>query len=473
MDWSHLARRFRFLGHALNGSGGFNPSVTYAKNSAGSFVPVVDPNATYLVRYGRESDEKFARRVATAVYENHLLSACERFVSFLRRRAPTRKGAEGGLSAIFSADCDQRGTPLDSFLSTFSLEAKARGSLLLVIDKPREPASSLREQIERRGVPYLRIAYPEDLIAFEVDIDSGQFVWATLQDQEYVDGKLTVVQRTYTATTWEVKNGDTVLVSGEHPFGQCPVIPFTESGHIFPRVGKFAQVADLSKAIFSMRSQRDEQLSSVTFPLLHLQVPAEATSQFNPATVSATIGVHSMLVHSGEAPGFIAPPEGPAKTYLDAIDRDQTAISRITMEDVLSQSASPTESGLSRKLRFEALNADLAGFAKQLQNLERRVWHLFGKGLGTAVSVTVEWPTDYNIADVMAEIDILDGMQRTGFPAAVLAEKRRSIAAVEFDASPDATKASIDAACLETAQDKTATDPPTSRGASGQPPPSA
>ena len=456
MEFAHAVARFTFLAHALNRTGGFAPQVQWRIDPDTKKNVALLLGDSYLARYPRESEEKYGGRNAVAVYENHLASACGRFVGFLGRRQPQRKGADGPLTKLLVEDADLRGNDLDSFWRAFALEAKARGSMLLVIDKARPgvTVSTLADQVRLRDVPYLRGAAPESLVRYSIDKTTGLFATATLRDVATVDGEDVEVIREYDAAGWRVKYGEKIVDQGAHAFGVCPVLPFTENGQQFPVVGKYAQVADLSLDLFNLRSELRELQRGSTFALLTLQVPPEQAQAFNAAKVAATVGAHSMLVHGGATPEFVSPDSGPAEVYMKDLDRVQAAISRITCEDILTGSkAQGVESGVSRKLRFEGLNSDLATFAKQLQTLERIVWKLFHRAIGQADSrVEIAWPTDYNLADVLGELDTLALMQDTGFPPVVLAEKRHGIVAIEFDGADDETKARLRAAIDEAAQ---------------------
>lgn len=455
MDWPTAKRRFQFLAEALNAEGGLAPKVTWTKTDGGVTTATLY-GPSYLVRYPRESDSKYGSRNALAKYENHLSSACKRFAGFLSRRRPVRDGIEKPLVKLMVENADLRGQGLDAFFSAFAREAKARGSMLLVIDKPEgEPATSLADQIERRRVPYVRMAAPETVVEFRTDPDSGLFLSITLACREWWGGEEIDVERDYDLTGWKVRKAgsDEVLAQGDHGFKACPVLAFTENGGPFPQVGEFAQVADLSMAIFNKRSEKDELLRSQTFSLLTLHVPAEQSDFFESVKdkVTATIGTNSMLIHPGDQPAFIAPESGPAETYAKDIEALEAAIRRISMEESTENSAQ-AESGVARRLRFEALNSDLAGFALQLQQLEQRLWALFDNALGTKHGVTTAWPTDFNLADVQGEIDILLGMQTTGFPPAVLNAKRKAIVATEFDSASEEDKAAMNEAIDELEQ---------------------
>lgn len=480
MDWTHARERFAFLAEALDGSGGFCPRVSWFTESLvdsnGNTTTKQTPRLhgpTHLVRYQRETETRFAARNAIAVYENHLASAVSRFCGFLGRRSPARNGVDAPLVRLMIEDADLRGTSLDTFWSGFAAEAKARGSMLLVIDMPAgDPPTTLAEQQRRRAVPYLRWAAPEAVVDYRLDPDTGAFVRVTLRSTEWVGDKLEQVERDYDATTWTLRKDKTILAHGEHKFGACPVLAFTENGQEFPRVGEYAQVADLSKRIFNARSEQDEILRGQTFSLLTLQVPPDHAANFNGNTVAATVGVHSMLIHTGDQPAYIAPDSGPAATFAAKLEELQQAIRRVTMESS-TESSSQTESGVARRMRFEALNASVATFARQLQAIERRMWAMWHRAMGTTNAVEVSWPTDYNLADVLAELDVLTMMQATGMPVAVLNEKRKAIVDIEFDAADAATKAELHAAIDEIEQseqmpqpgDDPDADPPPDPGA--------
>ncbi len=475
MDKQTALRRFAFLAEAFDGSGGFAPAVSWeteqlqTKTQAGEVITASrrvpktsGPN--HLTPYQRESVEKFAGRSSLAVYENHLREACERFVGFLGRKKPQREGTNAPLVQLLVKDADLKGTPLDEFLTTFALKAKARGSMLLLVDLPaierqeegkegEAGAMSLRQQIDTRAVPFLRAIEPETVVDFEVDDDTGLFEWVEIRAVEEIAGKAEKCVRRWDAEKWQVIHEGKVVEEGEHKFGKCPVLAFTENGDAFPVVGKFAQIADLSRDIFNLDSELRELLRSQTFSILTMQVPPESAGLFDPMATAASIGTHSMLIHQGITPAFVSPDSGPAEVYMKKIEQRQASIKRIAMEDASSDQGGANESGVARKLRFERLNADLATFAGRMRSLEAQVWGLFHSALGTENRVVTVWPTDFNLTDTVAELDILASMQGCAFPTEVIAAKQAAIVDAEFDAMPDAERAALKAAVNEQAQE--------------------
>jgi hypothetical protein len=465
MQHSRAFQRFRYLREAFYGEGGFDPVVVSedqpvtvtlgdgTTTTAYRRVPKI-AGICHLAQHPRETPERYASRAEMAVYENHLREACERFVGFLSRRRPLRSETQAPLTQLLLANADMRGNSLDAFFAEFALKAKAYGSMLLLLDMPSAaPAESMADQIARRAVPYLSAVDPENVKAFEIS-ESGRFEWVEIQTFEDAgDGEgMRILVRRWDSKEWSIKDQvGKVIRSAPHGFNSCPVVPFTESGMKFPCLGKYAQVADLSKAIYNHRSRLDELLAGQTFSILTFQIP-QNTSQPNPAAFTASVGVNSMLPYPGERPDFVSPDQGNAETHLKVIAECQAAIRRITQDDAASDTTAGVESGLARKVRFERLNAELSSFALRMQQLEMEMWRLFASATGTESRVSVAWPTDFNLVDSVTELSILAEMQNTGFPDQVLAAKRTAIVASEFDSVDEAEKSALIASVVEQAQ---------------------
>lgn len=454
MAYTPTQQRFTFLAEALDGTGGFAPDVIYGQMD-GLLRPLRINGHSHIVPHPRESAEKYAARVACATYENHLRSACERFTSYLARKSPSRANTDNPLVAQFMTDADDAGNPLDVVLHSLTLATKARGTMLVLIDMPSERTdTSFADTLNglRRAIPYITPIAPELVRDYTLD-DRGRLNSVGIASTHTLpDGQVIDVTRRWDAHAWSVWHDKNLIAQGPHPFGACPVLALTENGAAFPQVGKFAQIADLSKRLYNCAAETDDILRSQTFSVLAVQVPPETSHSADVAqSAAATIGTHSLLIHQGQTPAFIAPDSGPAQTYLARTATLQAAIDRIGM-DTASQPGQQQESGVARKMRFEALNADLASFARLLQALETRLWALFHHALGLQNRVEVTYPTDYHLTDSAAELDILALMQATGHPEAVLREKRRAIVQAEFDRADPDTLAQLMAALDEQAQ---------------------
>lgn len=441
------APRYQFIAHALNGDGPFRPVI--AHDSSGQPGAV---HSSYLVRYPRESDLKFARRNEVAFFDAPMAQAVGDFVGFLSERPPVRDLPHALYNAV-ADDADGKGNSLDVFWGLFMLEAKARGCMCLLVDMPSQVVNSLGEQIAGRVAPYFTALAPELITEYELGED-GRFVFAEFSGS-YVtdDGKRVDATWHFDRQGWQVTNakGD-ILDAGVHGLDQCPILIFTEGGD-FPAFGAFAPIADLSKRLFNLDSELDEILRSQTFSLLTMQVPEGSTdSQKIDAArvVGETIGTANLMVHTGSTPTFIAPDAGPAATYAARIDAIRARINEIGLAIA---SPNQRESGISMQMRFHKINAALAKFASQMEDLERRAWDLCRQWLGMSVAPEVQWSRNYNLADAMTELDVLANMRATGMPAEVIREQQKRIVAVQFSGADQAAVEDIHQAIDERAQE--------------------
>jgi hypothetical protein len=417
--------RFKFIGHALRADGPFRPAV-YDNGQGG----VQLSGLSYLVRYPREGKEKYARRNELAFFSSALARACNSFTGYMSSR-PARRNIPQELYQQVADDVDGQGNDVAVFLSQFANDLKARGSMLLLVDMPSVEVGSLAAQLESRAVPYWTSIAPEDVTEYMLGED-GRFDWVEWQ------GKFTRPDGTQVECTWRHdRNGwrathqTRTLAEGTHPLGECPVLIATEGG-TFPVFGPFSAIADLSKRLFNAESELDEILRAQTFSLLTMQVPDNASDQQKLAaakTAGETVSTNNLLVHGGSTPAFIAPPDGPARVYLDRIKGLKGEIREISL-DVATVDAQ--ESGLAMQMRFQRLNGELARFAARMEDLERRAWELSRRWLNLTAAPEVIWPRDYNLADVESELRVLTQMRDAGMPDRVIAEQEERVVALQF-----------------------------------------
>jgi len=422
----NVQSRYRFIRHALEGSGPFRPTVTYDPLN-----DIYQTGESALVMYPRESLKKFAGRNKLASYRNHLQQACAKFAGYLTTRPPVRDFPHPLYKAM-ADDVDGKGNSIDVFCQQFAIGAKARGALLLLVDMPPAMPDNLGAQMQGRVAPYFTVINPEDLKDFQIG-DDGKFDFAEFHGSFTKDtGEKVAAVWHFDRLSWEVKDAeDKFLDAGDHPLGECPLLIFSESGD-FPYFGPFAEIADLAKDLFNQYSELREIHRSQNFSLLTMQVPDTATSaqKIDAArAVGETIGTSNLMVHSGSTPAFIAPADGPARNYLDSISLLTSWINEIGLSVEMPDQE---ESGIALQMRFMALNSALSAFAMRMEDLERRAWELSRRWLGMQSMPEVQWRRDFTMADVSNELNILQQMQASGMPDEVIAEQQKRIVSIQF-----------------------------------------
>ena len=409
------AARFQFIADALNGAG-----------------PFIDGSA--LVQYPRESADKFARRKAIAWYANALRPAVSRFVGYLMKK-PVQRELPSPILQQFAEECTWQSDSLSSFWAGFMLEAKARGSMFLLVDMPRnDPLPGQKPRL----TPYLVSIEPERVLRYVLN-EYGQLKSIAIKDSiQDASGNPQTVERVYTDTEWIFTGA--INARGVHDLGVCPVLAFTESG-LFPCIGDFAGIADLSKRLYNLRSELDEILRAQTFSLLTYKVP-EASFPLDMGPIAQTIGTDNLLQTFPQGAEFIAPPDGPATVYLQVIAQVEALIRQIAMTaDDMSQRQG--ESGVALQLRFQALNGALVQFARRMEDFERKVWDLVALWLGVQNTAAISWGKDFSIADLKLELEIAQNMTALNAPLIYQQEKLKQLIALDLGTLPDDTLAEV------------------------------
>lgn len=419
-------QRFQFIAHALNGDGPFRPSITYD-----GYNKAAGAGASYLIAYPRESTLKFARRCEVAFYASPLARICSRFTGYVTSREVSRDLGHEMLVKI-ADDVDGKGNSLDIFWQGFMVDAKARGSMLLLIDAPSVIPENRQDQVDQRLLPFWTQINPEIVTDYQVGED-GKFDFVKFAGQLKNDkGEMEQVTYYFDRSMWKILDKeDKVIREAGHPLGECPVLIFTEKGD-FPAFGPFSPIADLSKRLYNLDSELDEILRAQTFSLLCLQVPAGTSAKEKSEaakTAGETIGAQNMLLFEGSMPGYTAPPDGPATVYMQRIDDIRSQIHEIGLDVADTNQA---ESGKAKQLRFQALNGELSKFSQGLEDLERRAWYLTTKWLGMEAQPAIAWPRDFNVADVMTELEILREMRDNGMPEDVIKAQQERIITIQF-----------------------------------------
>lgn len=433
---TNILKSFKEIADALNGTGGYE-------------------TGSYLIKYDSESEDQYTKRKQIAWFGNELAIACERFVGYIAKRPPMRDGIDDARITAFIDDCDWKGNALDVFWQSFMIEAKARGTMLLLVDMPRinEIPIDAKSQIEQRAIPYLVPIEPESMSAYKLD-NRGLLTMVEIADTDSEGDKIT---RGWDETRWYIKKDDKIIESDNHNLGICPVLAFTE-GNSFPCLGGFSKMEKIIRRLFNVRSELDEILRRHTFPVFNVQFPIiEPSMYLDPGTAMQmqerivtqlqiaikSLGTDRGLVSPGAA-GFIAPPDAPAERLQNTIDKLIERLDEIGLKIDMSGERT-AESGIALTIRFQSLNAALTKFARRMEDLERRVFDVTARWLKiTNKEIITEWSKDYELADVQREIAVLQQMQAAAMPETVIKKQMGSVVNAQFStADPEELDALI------------------------------
>ena len=393
----------------------------------------------YLVKHPRESDDKFKRRRASAVYPNFTRKIVDVFMGFLWRQAPNRE--VDTLYADFMQNADGAGGKLDTILFSYQRLAMILGTVFVIVDKPQSQGLTKADQ----ALPYLALRFKHDLIN-EQKNSAG--IWTSVTFAE-MDGDKTQY-RTFTEKMWKVSedtDGTKILSQGEHNLGKIPVVRLHIAKPLNPNDSCSQSwaydLAVLNWELFNLRSELRDLERSQTFAILAMPVINDAERErLKDLTISTENGLTYNPTGGGE-PKFIAPPSEPTAHYMERINAVINDIYRVANLEFVG---GVQQSGVALSFHFQEANSNLRGMAEMCEAAENEIAQLVYAWQGQTFTGNIAYANDFNLTDLNQAITIaMDSVtlgMGTEFDKAV--KKRLAKQILGNDTSPS-VMAAIDA----------------------------
>lgn len=354
-----------------------------------------------LEQHPRESNEKYEQRKKLAYYLNYLKPCVDAHVTPIFKSLANREytGAGAKVWELFINDVDFTGTHIKDLMKRAAKLAKLNGVAFIVMDREQgeQGETVLAIEKDRSKAPYAFVVSPK--VVDEIQLDKfgriTKFVYQEIdQDNEYKNAV-----RTLTPNGWTLTNSKGEF-SGTWELGITPVIPLFAKEHDnfapFP-TSDFISIAKTNLAIYNMSSWLSDILINQTFSVLIYPSTNED---------DLVIGTSNALGYPAEAnhePSFIAPPADPATILASNIDRLQQECYR--MANVVNVTGVRVQaSGTAKAWDYQQTNQTLADFADMVEQAEKRLARLFCKWVGVDLEYTVNYPSDFSIADVETEL---------------------------------------------------------------------
>ncbi|MEM2566938.1 MAG: phage portal protein [Candidatus Bathyarchaeia archaeon] len=354
-------------------------------------------DGTYLVKYPRETDEKYNRRKQLAFYPNFPKKIVETFTSHIFRKPPQRQ-IESQAYLIFIQNTDRNGTYIDDFMKKVCKLSLVFGTVFVIVDKPQGNAITVAQEKELGILPYATIRLPTQVEEVQVD-EFGKIVSITFREELFL--------RTFTQNTWEVKViGKQETYSGEHALGTIPVVAVSWTDSLLPTQifcpPMIHEIAYASKDLYNAISELREILRSTTFPILTLPTKQPVGD--------ITVGTENFIAYDPEGggkPDFIAPPPDPAKIYMEYIQLLIEQIYKLAnLEFVMG--TSQQKSGVALEFEFQDLNSMLSGIAMNMEQAEYRIAELVARWSGEErFRGSISYEKDFSFRDIEREMRIV------------------------------------------------------------------
>lgn len=398
----------RFLIDAYTGGGGFQGKVrqpiagfwgsaaeAYASLSVFSLMSGVhDESAnttTYLDRYPREDDRKFARRRDVAHYLNYVKPTTNLKVSYLVRKPHVRNNMPKQVEEWIER------TGYDDWFRRRAVVAAVLGWFPMLVDMPAVPGEAVNAQQAGEPDPYPVMQLPCQLLDFQLD-DRNELVWAKLVhsyekraswDSDKVDVKRYAIWTRENVTVYEVEKnsksgtervGD-AQVTG-HIFGRVPLVFWRADTSVEDPVKAESINADIAleaRRLFNLLSELDEHVRSQVFALLVLPMILQSTPQGGKAEVGVENGLQ-IGPEQKNVPFYLAPPASVAATLESRITATIVEIYRMARVEY-TKAAGTNSSAQSKEQEFEQTNLAIADFGASLAAADLETLRIVAKGL--------------------------------------------------------------------------------------------
>lgn len=366
-------------------------------------------NGVYLVRHRREHEDSFEERKGVSYYLNYLRPCLDSHVDPIFRQGAERtaEGAGSNFWLLFRDDADRGGRSLDDLLSMGARNGQLYGVHFLVVTAPADAPTTLAEQPDKR--PWAFDVFARDVT--EVQRDKFGRIVLLRYEETNEDGKRQ--ERELTASGWTIYDDHGDPIDGgqwERPRETAPVVALIAGEWLGDKLPepRWYDAARVSARIFNLCSELDEVLRNQTFSIL--SYPARDLK-------GLVIGTNNALGYDpkdGGEPKFLAPPSGPAEVIMKRIDQLVREIYRMALlsHQTGSEEGKDQRSGIALRVDREALDSALAKSARKLEEAELAMAELFSWWTGLELTVTVQRPRDFAMADVLTELQpILETLQ--------------------------------------------------------------
>lgn len=392
-----------------------------------------------LSKHPKEDSTVYAARQARAVDHRINLTGLtiETYVGFLFRESPTQSSDLPEYAANFlnsAAQDGQSGLALAKEIARWLMDY---GIVWVCVDKPAlidspDGPLSAQQEADAEIVPYAYIVHPTHVL--DGKIEGGEVSWLLVQEDERDDadprlstGAIFTRYRLWERDQWTlytpmlnangVETGEFSEQSQRHGLGCVPFVPVRYAGGSgFASKGLVADLAHMDRAIFNKCSLLDEIHYQVTFPQMVYPYDGEVftdTGLTGQGKQILSVGLHSVIPYdskTGKGPGFIAPPDGPAKTLAENIEyMTHMALALVLLDgEVTKEGAKAGGSGVSKAYVFEKLNRRLSEIADTIEMAFNQVLAFVAIWLGedpdTLPDVPWEFPDKFDVSAIAEDI---------------------------------------------------------------------
>ena len=335
----------------------------------------------YVPALPQESEECYARRLASALFSPYTSRVVDAAVGLIMRKPITLEGGDEAYWEEWSQNCDRQGTDIQEFSRKLLLSSIGYGHAAILVDYPKaEGIRTLADERAARLAPYFNMVEPWDIIGWRQDVRQREGMLQQVRIREIVvepDGdfgeeileQIRVLEpgsyrlfRKGTAGEWqEVESGRTSL--SEIPLA----VTYSGKQSTLFSEPPLLDVGYINLAHYRLQSQHINALSVAGFPLLVLKGWDDQSPKLQ-VDVSKALA----MPPDGDV-SYVEPANQAFDAYQTELEALATQMSNLGVS-ILAEQKNVAESGLSKQLDRADTNSLLATISFDLeQTLQKAV----------------------------------------------------------------------------------------------------
>jgi len=366
----------------------------------------------YLTKYQMETGGEYNERLMATPLDNHCKSVISIYNSFLFRNPIYREFGSMQNDPVLESilyDADLEGRSLDAFMKDVSTYVSVFGHSWIIVTKAGTNAQTRAEELVNGARPYLSMITPMAVMDWKYERQAnGYYKLIYLKYvEDYKKDETVVKEWTIDAIVTSVLDEERKEVKEsfieDNQLGEIPAVCVynQRSPHRGIGVSDIADISDLQRAIYNEYSEIEQNVRLSNAPSLVKTAGTEAGA--GPGSI--------IQMDEGLDPGlkpYLLQPSGASLDSLwGSIKNKVDAIDKIAHLGAIRQSTATTQSGISREIEFQNLNARLAEKGDQLELAEDNVWFYIAKYQGKEWDGKIDYPDNYNIQDKHSEMSML------------------------------------------------------------------
>lgn len=430
---------------------------------------------TNLFRHPKEREDDYLARLRMSYYYNFCAPIIDIYTDHLFKQPINEDfGSIEDVVSERSENIDNKGSSIGEFRKEVADFAQVYGHIFVVTDSPTYQGEVLTKAdvLENGLLPYFTIHHPQSIINWALDffgspywvlvvecvdsnIDPFNFKKENLENKRY---------RLWTRNEWYLYDSDYQLIEqGIHNLGVVPITCIfdkqSKKVRNFLGVSAIADIAFIARDVYNSCSELKQILRDQTFAFLAVQ---GNTTEYDELSIGTGKGL--LYPPDRAMPQYVSPPSSNADVYFQHIDRQVSKMFQMAKLEGGSAGfqgqTAVQQSGVAKAWDFNQTNSALSKKAGNLEDGETKLWQMFAKWDDKEFDGSVEYPHEFDINSLSADLDEAEKMFRISLGTEFNKEVKKSLMKKKFPRmNDDDMNKMIDA--METKEDEA------NRGVSG------